>query len=553
MRIAIGQADESHGFFMSRAGKNDDLKGLPGRRRGSPVLSTHPALRRGLATDAADHPDRRVETSTLRRKETLAAAPSAVEAVPSRKVHEPVSEPDVVSAAPEPAGDVPLLDIGTLLRALWSHRLLILALTALFAVLGGVLVPTMPRKYTAQTSIYFDPRQIELSDSSSQSGASSEVIVSMINSQSKILTSPKAIGQAVDKLNLADSYLFSKIAGDPATRKAAIVATLQRSATVALESSSYVVTLSVTTADGGVSAEVANALVDAFLEEENNAYSSIYQRTNSALDSRLRELSEDVQKAEEAVESYKASNDMVTADGNLIADKRLVQLNELLTTAQKASIEAKSRVDAAVNFKLEDAISTSGQQQTSAALTDLRRQYAQQSATVGSLESALGARHPQLLAAKASLKGLQAEIQAELQRNLARARSDLAQAQQSEQQVAKELAVQKSLQNNTQQRQVGLNDLQRRATAAREIYEAVLKRVRETSEEKNLARSNIRVLSEASMPQKADGPGRSILLVAGLVAGAIAGFGIGLVIALGRTMIRNPRLRANFSKMTREA
>lgn len=425
---------------------------------------------------------------------------------------------------------------------------------ALFAVIGGVLVPTMPRKYTAQTSIYFDPRQIELSDSSSQSGASSEVIVSMINSQSKILTSPKAIGQAVDKLNLADSSLFSGIAGDPATRKAAIVATLQRSATVALEASSYVVTLSVTTADGGVSAEVANALVEVFLEEENNAYSSIYQRTNSALDSRLRELSEEVQRAEEAVETYKASNGMVTADGNLIADKRLVQLNELLTTAQKASIEAKARVDAAVNFKLEDAISANGQQdQASSALTDLRRQYAQQAATVGSLESALGARHPQLLAAKASLKGLQAEIQAELQRNLARARSDLAQAQQSEQQVAKELSIQKSLQNNTQQRQVGLNDLQRRATAAREIYEAVLKRVRETSEEKNLARSNIRVLSEASMPQKADGPGRSMLLVAGLVAGAIAGFGIGLVIALGRTMIRNPRLRANLSKMTREA
>lgn len=539
---------------MSRAGKHDDLKGLPGRRRGSPVLSTHPALRRGFATDAADHPDRRSETSALRREETSAAAPYVVEAVPSRRVHEPVSGPDVVSAAPEPAGNVPLLDIGTLLRALWSHRLLILALMALFAVIGGVLVPTMPRKYTAQTSIYFDPRQIELSDSSSQSGASSEVIVSMINSQSKILTSPKAIGQAVDKLNLADSSLFSGIAGDPATRKAAIVATLQRSATVALEASSYVVTLSVTTADGGVSAEVANALVEVFLEEENNAYSSIYQRTNSALDSRLRELSEEVQRAEEAVETYKASNGMVTADGNLIADKRLVQLNELLTTAQKASIEAKARVDAAVNFKLEDAISANGQQdQASSALTDLRRQYAQQAATVGSLESALGARHPQLLAAKASLKGLQAEIQAELQRNLARARSDLAQAQQSEQQVAKELSIQKSLQNNTQQRQVGLNDLQRRATAAREIYEAVLKRVRETSEEKNLARSNIRVLSEASMPQKADGPGRSMLLVAGLVAGAIAGFGIGLVIALGRTMIRNPRLRANLSKMTREA
>ncbi|MCR6500382.1 GumC family protein [Shinella sp. CPCC 101442] len=521
------------------------------------MLSTHPASRRGPAADTADTLSRRDDAAAPRRGGVSEAALSAVETEPlPRAAREPVRETvTAASVEEEPSRNAPLLDIGTLLRAVWSHRLLILALMALFAVLGALFVPTMPRKYTAQTSIYFDPRQIELSDTNSQSGASSEVIVSMINSQSKILTSPKAIGQVVDKLNLADNSLFSGITGDPASRRAAIVATLRKSATVALESSSYVVTLSVTTADGGVSAEVANGLVDAFLEEENQAYSSIYQRTNSALDSRLRELSEEVQRAEEAVESYKASNDMVTADGNLIADKRLVQLNELLTTAQKASIEAKSRVDAAVSLKLEDAISTNGgqQQQTSAALTDLRRQYAQQSATVGSLESALGARHPQLLAAKASLKGLQTEIQAELQRNLARARAELAQAQQSEQQVAKELSIQKSLQNNTQQRQVGLNDLQRRATAAREIYEAVLKRVRETSEEKNLARSNIRVLSEASTPQTADGPGRSILLVAGLVAGGIAGFGLGLVIALVRTMVRNPRLRDNLSRMTREA
>lgn len=539
---------------MSRAGKNDDLKGLPGRRRGSPVLSIHTTARRGSVSDGSLA--RGVHAAAPRRaggSET--PLPFADKDVPPHIVRETVVEvQENIPSASDPEARVALLDVGTILRAAWSHRLLILVLMALFAVLCGALVPMMPRKYTAQTSLYFDPRQIELSDSNAQSSASPDVITSMINSQSKILTSPKAIGQAIDKLKLLESPLFSSVAGDPASRKTAIVAALQRAATVELESSSYVVTLSVTTADGGVSADIANALVDAFLEEENQAYSSIYQRTNSALDSRLRELSEEVQQAEEAVETYKASNGMVTADGNLIADKRLVQLNELLTTAQKASIEAKARVDAAVNFKLEDAISANGQQdQASSALTDLRRQYAQQAATVGSLESALGARHPQLLAAKASLKGLQAEIQAELQRNLARARSDLAQAQQSEQQVAKELSIQKSLQNNTQQRQVGLNDLQRRATAAREIYEAVLKRVRETSEEKNLARSNIRVLSEASMPQKADGPGRSMLLVAGLVAGAIAGFGIGLLIALGRTMIRNPRLRANLSKMTREA
>lgn len=544
---------------MSGTGKNNGLRGLPGRRPGSPVLSVKPGMRRSPVIGTAPYLGTRNEKAASRQEKAMqqefSAPATANGKTASQTEFVPVAEAGTVtSATHEASGNVPLLNMGTLVRAFWSHRSLILVLMVLFALLCGLLVPMIPRKYTAQTNIYFDPRQIEFSDSNSQSNASSDVIVSMINSQAKVLTSPKAVGKVVERLKLAENPLFSAVSGDPSSRKSAIVGTIQRSATVELEPSSYVVTLSITTADAAVSADTANALVDAFLEEENQAYSSIYQRTNSALDSRLRELSQEVQQAEEAVETYKANNGMVTADGNLIDDKRLVQLNDLLITTQKATIEAKSRVDTAANFKLEDAISANGaQQQVSSGLTDLRQQYAQRAAAVGSLESALGARHPQLVAAKASLKTLQQEIRAELERNLARARADLAQAQQSEQQVAKELAVQKSLQNNTQQRQVGLNDLQRRATAAREIYEAVLKRVRETSEEKNVARSNIRVLSEASVPQKADGPGRSILLVAGLVAGGILGFGLGLLIALVRTLARNPHLRAYFLKMKESA
>jgi uncharacterized protein involved in exopolysaccharide biosynthesis len=534
---------------------DDDMAGLPGRRRGSPVLSIERAARRGPVVDPVLYGRRKGDVLP-----SDGAAAGAQTFTPDR-LPEPhldetppaADETHVAQPAARAGEGGAILDMGVVVRAVWSHRLVILLLMAVFTVLGALLVPSIERKYTAQTSLYFDPREIELSETGSQNAIASEVIVSMINSQSKILTAQKSVGEVVDRLKLVDNPIFSGINGEPQARRAMVIDRVQRAATVALESSSYVLTLSVTTGDGAVSAEIANALVETFLAEENRAYSSIYQRTNSALDSRLRELSREVQEAEEAVESYKASNDMVTADGNLIADKRLVQLNELLTTAQKTSIEAKARMDAAISLKLEDAISTSSQPQVSAALTDLRRQYATQAASIGSLESALGGRHPTLLAAKASLKGLKTEIEAELERNRARARADLAQAQQAEQQVAKELSVQKSLQTNTLQRQVGLNDLQRRATAARDIYEAVLKRVRETSEEKNLARSNIRVLSQASPPSKADGPGRSILLVAGLVAGALLGLCLGLVVALGRTLVRSPGLQEKFRNMTRAA
>lgn len=532
---------------MSRISDDDYPALSPVSRRSKPGGAGNGRLRRSPVVRVEDYVARKPVDPHLHGGEPKRKDESFLREAPPSKDRATVADTKQDQHQGDAARPGPILDIRTILRAVWTHRLLILLLAAALAVLGGLLVPAMPKKYTAQTSLYFDPRQIELTDTSSQASVSSEAIIAMINSQTKILTSQKVMDEVVRKLDLAREPAFARMEGN----LSAIVESLQRSTSIALQANSYVATVSVTTGDPQLSATVANSLVETFLAEENRAYSDLYQTTNTALDSRLRELSEEVQRAEEAVETYKASNNMVTADGSLISDQRLVQLNELLLTAQKATIEAKAKVDAASKLRLEDAVSNSNQTEISSTLTDLRRQYATQASTVGSLQSSMGARHPTLLAAKASLEGLAREIRAELQRIVAQARADLARAQEAEQQIAKELAVQKTLQGDTQQRQVGLNDLQRRATAAREIYEAVLKRARETSEEKNLVRNNIRVLSEATPPLKADGPGRTVLTAAGVLSGAMLGFGIGLSIALLRSLLRNPRLRAGLADLTR--
>ncbi len=75
--------------------------------------------------------------------------------------------------------------------------------------------------------------------------------------------------------------------------------------------------------------------------------------------------------------------------------------------------------------------------------------------------------------------------------------------------------MQKALQASTSDKQVELNELQRKATAARDIYETVLKRSGQTSEEQNFNQSNIRVIFRLTEPPvKGDGPGKTILLVA---------------------------------------
>ncbi|MFT4180990.1 MAG: GumC family protein [Rhizobium sp.] len=475
---------------------------------------------------------------------------------PQAKPTVAATEPPVAAAPPpvSPAlaadAEMPLLDLRSAVRSIWAKKRLVLTLAAAGAVLGAAIIPLLPQKFTAETSLYFDPRQIGGGDASQSAPVAPELILTMIDSQTQILSSGKVLGRVVDALKLdQDPQFDGGASGEAAKYMAATV--LAKAVQIAREASTYVVSLKVTTRDPQKSARIANQLVASFLEEENKAAANSYQTSNTALDGRLDELRQQVLAAEKAVESYRADNDMVAVEGNLISDKRLTALNEMLVAAQQKTIEAKARADAADRLSFEEVVSTgpsAGAAAASTSLGNLRQQYAVLAANVGSLQSQLGARHPRLLAAKSSLDSLAAEIRSELQRQTTSARADYEQARKAEQDVAKELAVQKASQVNTSGKVVGLNELQRKAAAAREQYEALLKRSGQTSDARDLSQSNIRVISEAEPPLTADGPSRKVMMIAGLIAGAVFGMGLGMVFAILAGLFRHPLVRGYLGK-----
>jgi len=513
-----------------------------------PLATNEPATSLEQVVHARDEVYREIEPKLDVAPQPI-VEPVAVTAPP---VIEPavVVAPQAVSPAPMPAADTPLLDLRSAVRSIWAKKLLVLALAAVGAVLGAGVIPLLPQKFTAETSLYFDPRQMGGSDSSQSATTAPELILTMIDSQTQILSSGKVLGRVVDALKLDQDPQFNGGASGDAAKYVATVI-LAKAVQIAREASTYIVSLKVTTRDPQKSARIANQLVASFMEEENKAAANSYQTSNTALDGRLDDLRQQVLTAEKAVEAYRADNDMVAVEGNLISDKRLTALNDMLVTAQQKTIEAKARADAADKLSFEDIVSngpSASATSTSTSLSSLRQQYATLAASVGSLQSQLGARHPRLLAAKSSLESLAAEIRSELQRQTTSARADYEQAQKAEQDIAKELAVQKASQVNTSGKLVGLNELERKAAAAREVYEALLKRSGQTSDAQDLSQSNIRVISEAEPPLTADGPSRKVMMVAGLIAGALFGMGLGAVFAILAGLFRHPVIRGYLGK-----
>ncbi|PWV99193.1 uncharacterized protein involved in exopolysaccharide biosynthesis [Hoeflea marina] len=478
-----------------------------------------------------------------------AAAATQAATAPREEALEPEARPAEILQPSDPRrSDAPLIDLASILRTSWAHRGTVAVAVVTCAVLLAGATLLLHKKYSATATIYFDPTQIRVTDDTDKTAALSPVVIStIIDSQSMIILSDNVLFKVVDLLSLDEDPDFTAtVGGDAGDARRMAAAKLQSAIDVDRADGAYVTTVKVVSSEAGKAAEIANTVVSVFKDEINAIAVEKYTTANSALGSRLMELGKAAQTAELEVETYRARNDLVEAGGDLISDKRLTALNELLVQAQKATISAKARYEAVSNATLNDGVSGSVAESVgSRTLGDLRSEYTRQTSIVESLASKMGSRHPALMAAQASLESVKAQIREELARAGATAKDQYEQAVNAENDIKKELTVQKALQSTSSPETVKLKELERKATVSSEIYSTALKRVTEIHEEQNLLQSNIRIISAAVPPLKADGPGRTMLLIAGLFGGSLLGLGLGMLLALISDYRGTPRRRGH--------
>lgn len=455
--------------------------------------------------------------------------------VPPRREH-----PASASAAGAQV-DTPIIDAAMVIKAAWLNRWLILLTICVMGGLGGALSTLLPRQYTATTTLYFEPQENNL-DTQQSAGLSQEMVLARIDSQAQILVSRRVLTAVAKDLGLETDPEFG---GPPITT----TANLADAITVQRQDNTYVVNLAVKSKDPQKAAVIANAAVKAFTTEQETAATGDYDSTASALDGRLEELAAQLKQAEQAVADFKAQNNIDTpAPTDPDQVKRTASLEELLLVAQSKTIAAKALYDAVSRYQVADLVTggtpAEGIGNSSSALAQLQDQYAAAAANVSNLETKLGARHPQLIAARATLSSVQAAITGEVGRMTKAAQADYERAKAEEDSVAKSLSVQRALDNNKSGPLIDYRELRRKADAARDIYEAVLKRSRLSSQEQLLAKNNIRVISAAEAPIKPDGPRRAVLLAACTFGGLIGGFVLGLLVVVIRLFTNRVRSTA---------
>jgi uncharacterized protein involved in exopolysaccharide biosynthesis/Mrp family chromosome partitioning ATPase len=461
--------------------------------------------------------------------------------------------PLAVGAGDVGIGFAPLaqIDFSKVLSTLWRGKWTIVASSLIALTLALVFIAVAPRQYTAATQILIDPTDLlAVGNGATPSTPLSDAGLLQVESQVRVLGSDAVLRRVVNALNLDkdpefagtrsplralvdDSLNVIGLRRDAFSedRTLAALTELKRHVVVRRDERTYVVEVDVTTRDPEKSARIANAIADAYLAEQTQIRADAARQVSQSLSGRLQDLKDRVREAEEKVEAYKAQNNMVGANGQLVSEQQLGEMNNQLGSARARTAEAKARLDQVTlvqRTKDENGAFPAALQ--SPTITALRGQYAEIMRREAEEMTTLGPRHPAVLDIQAQADRLHRMIDNEIDRTAVAARTEYESAKASEQTIANNLKVLEGNTVDTNQAMVGLRELERDAQASRDIYQAFLVRARETGEQEQLDTKNIRVISKADMPLRRSSPPPSLLIALGaLLLGAAAGTGIVLV------------------------
>ncbi|MGL5735388.1 MAG: GumC family protein, partial [Beijerinckiaceae bacterium] len=254
-----------------------------------------------------------------------------------------------------------------------------------------------------------------------------------------------------------------------------------------------------------------------------DARGDIARREEEFLESNITKTRDKIRKAEDAVEQYKRANQIVGANGKLVNEQLLSEINTELAQARSKSAEAKSRYDQVRRVIASGrSVESMADALKSPVIDKLRVQIAEIVRNEANAKTTLGERHPQYREIQQQLRDTRRLITEELNRIGEGARSDVRVAQTQEENLERQIEDLKKETSTTNQAIVALRELEREVESNRAVLDNLLKakgNVTRDSGDMPVAR----IIARAAPPAGASSPRRIPIMLLSLFAGAALG------------------------------
>ncbi len=453
----------------------------------------------------------------------------------------PLDNPEVAETSEPTVGASSLLPDPRNLLAIFWRRLWIFLLV--FGLIMGAVVAyavLTPKTYTATAAVQVEPRRGDPVQSPQFTIAEQAPTSDFIDTQSLVIDSPQVAAAVVRALRLTEDPQFGDGLGpagtDAETEQARVLAAtrpLREASVVRRAGSTSIIEVAVTSRSPVQAARIANEYARQYLIAIDQSKERATRTASEKVDSRLDSLRQDAERADAALENYKISHGLMSAQGATMAEQENSTLNQQIAGARSALAERQGRLNAA---RRQLAQGGGGDDVTSALASGtvgaLRQQEADSTRTLAQLRQRYGDKHPAIAQEEQRLTDVRRQIQAEIDRIISSLQAEVNVAQSGLDSLTSSQREARSRLAGNASAQVGFLELERKANAARTVYESFLARSRGTAARDGIEQPTATLSSEANVPNVPSAPnivlayllGTLFAVLTGLVAVAVVEF-----------------------------
>jgi succinoglycan biosynthesis transport protein ExoP len=293
---------------------------------------------------------------------------------------------------------------------------------------------------------------------------------------------------------------------------------------------SYVIEVSFVSRDPEKSARIANAVANGYINDQLEAKFDLTKRAGSWLQTRLNELRDQAEAADQEVQRFKAEKGIVDTEKGLISSQRVSEVNTQLLVAKAKTAEAHARVDRIANIlSTEVPDGTVADELDNQVIMSLREKYAALAQKEADISSRFGKSHQAAVNLRRDMTQLRAALKEELSRIAETFKSELEIAQDHEKALSETLNELIRQASATDIDMVRRRELESVAESYRTLYDTFLQRYVSSVQQQSFPISEARIITEASPPADRSSPRQGLIVLGALLLGLMGGFGAAAV------------------------
>jgi polysaccharide biosynthesis transport protein len=431
-------------------------------------------------------------------------------------------------------------------RVLQKRRWLVLSTLAAVILLVAAVSLILPKRYDASSRILLDlegsgdlgleqmvmPMGLDMNTKleTQRRIVESDTIAISVIKQLQLYHNKGFAGKLVDSGETFDGMSLDK--------RVRLVSLFHKSLNVQLVPKTQIIDIHFRSKDPNLAAGIANSVANTYIEHNFQTKYRATIQTSDWLTKQLDDLKERAETSQEALIAYQKKVGILGTDEthNIITDK-LEELNKQLSAAEADRVvkEAKYRIAMTENPELianiapESVLGTLYKDRV-----EVRSQYAQ-------LTVKYGASYPRVIQLQSQLAELDSNISSEIVKVGDAIHAEYKAALKSEQMLTALFGQQKQEAYKLNEDAIKYAIMRRDVESSRDLYEGLLKKLKEAGILAGLKSSNINIIDPASIPIEPVEPKVLLNIALGCMGGLLFGMALAFVVENVDNSIRTPQ------------